>query len=163
MSDAEPKDNPKDPLILRCLKAAARVDWRAMLLVLAAIGGFGGAIWNRVDAVLEKAIQGRTQQGVYELLATRMDELSARLEKIELAHAIESPATPKRLDKPAPAPMPVEHGSLPSPVVSEAMAATVMVTEPEYKAANLPSFDQIQQSAKQDRMPELLETSASPR
>jgi hypothetical protein len=161
MSDTEPtKDNPKDPLILRCIKALAAVDWKALALVLAALAGFGGAIWNRVDAIIEKAMASRTQQGVYELLAGRLDEVALRLDKLEKAHAIEAPAVGPPTPSPAlrPPVAPEEHGAL-APVVGE---TAVAVDVSEFKAARLPSFQQVQQAAVDDTMPAMLEAHGAP-
>ena len=124
MSDPDaPKDDPKDPLILRCIKALANVDWKAMAIVLAALAGFGGAIWNKVDALFEKALQLRTQRGVYEVLAEKLDAVAERLEKIELAPPAQRDVAFAAAAMGAPAPEPE-----PSP------------------AKRLPSFDEIQQS-----------------
>lgn len=155
-------DLVKDPLILRCLKVMAGIDWKALAIVLAALAGLGGAIWNRVDATIEKALAAKTQQGVYELLATKLDDVASRLDKLEKAHVV-VPVPPVLVPK-QPSPIKPQPPVLPSPVeqgslipTSETMAATVVVVEPMFQAIRLPSFEQVQQAAVSDRMLELTE------
>jgi len=121
----------KEPLILRCLKAAAGVDWKAMAIVLAALAGFGGAIWNKVDAIVDRALAARTQQGVYEILVQRLDEMGQRLD------ALEAGPTLRNLRQ---APAKVE----------------VRVDSAAAKAATLPSFEAIQQQAVLGQIPMLI-------
>lgn len=141
----------------RCLKLMARVDWRGLAIVLAAVAGIVGAVWNKLDAVVEKALAARTQQGVYEVLADKLDDLSARLVALEGMHAAKGeaprPATPRSPDKPIPG---SETGQAPKPVD----AATVAVAEPSidkaFTSAQLPSFQTIQKHAVADELPLLL-------
>lgn len=139
-------EESKEPTILRCIKALAGVDWKAMAIVVAALAGLGGAIWNRVDALAEKVLASRTQQGVYELLAQRLDTVDQRLGAVE--KALEG-------KPPTPALNP-EHGRL---LVPQTKAAALPMPAPT-KAALLPPFETIQQSAREDRMPELLDAIA---
>jgi len=88
----------KEPLILRCLKTMAAIDWKALALVLAALAGFGGAIWNKVDALIEHALAARTQQGSYEVLAAHIEELDSRLDALEAIKSV-GPA-PTRMSAP---------------------------------------------------------------
>ena len=140
----------QDPLILRCLKAAAGIDWKALALVLAALGGLGGAIWNRVDSWVEKALAARTQQGVYEVLAQRMEEMSTRLEALETAHAIKLPVKPTR-------------DALPERTEKEvvpALAADAIHFRPmQFKKAQLPSFQILQKRAVADDLAPVLQSS----
>lgn len=144
MPEINPSTETKDPLILRCIKALGGVDWKAMMIVIAALAGFGGAIWNKVDSIVEKALMARTQQGVYDLLAQRMDNVDQRL------IAVEEALTGKSANH--------EQGARPAPqnttlaVVPDRDGAGMAV-----KAIPFPTFEQIQQSAKVDRMPELLD------
>lgn len=144
---SERQDNPKEPLILRCLKAMAGIDWKALALVLAAIGGFGGAIWNKIDSIIDRALAARTQQGVYEALAQRLDEVSTRLNALERVHAPKPPV-------PASVPMKAEP---PPPEVSPATVETDSVPHVQFKAARLPSFQAIQQRALANEMPVALD------
>ena len=131
----------KEPLILRCLKAAASVDWKALALVLATLAGFGGAIWNRVDAIIDKAFASRTQQGVYELLAQRMDELVVRMDVLEGVKA--SP--------------PIKVEALPTPTIPTARIAAKAASI-RHRTRHMPSFATILEHAQSDRMPVLLES-----
>jgi hypothetical protein len=148
----EQRDNPKEPLILRCLKAMAGIDWKALALVLAAIGGFGGAIWNKIDSIIDRALAARTQQGVYEALAQRMDEMSVRVNALEVAHA------PK---PPLPARIPTK-AEPPPPEVSPATAEAAPAPPVQFKSARLPSFQAIQQRALANDLPVALDA-APPR
>jgi hypothetical protein len=142
----------QDPLILRCLKAAAGIDWKALALVLAALGGLGGAIWNRVDAFVEKAIAARTQQGVYEVLAQRMEEMSTRLEVLETLHTVKAPV---------PLPKPPVRGATPEPVEETAVPATavdaVRFRSMQFKKSQLPSFQFLQKRAVDDDLAPVLQ------
>jgi len=155
----------QDPLILRCLKAAAGIDWKALALVLAALGGLGGAIWNRVDSWVEKALAARTQQGVYEVLAQRMDEISARLEALEATHTIKGVAPTHTSTKAEPT---VTQVATTVPVkatpVLNALEKRVLLLAPEamqFKRARLPSFQILQQRAVDDVAPVLQAAPAS--
>ena len=146
MSDEDDtKDTPKDPLILRCLKAAARIDWKAMAIVAAALAGLGGAIWNRIDSVIDRAMSDRTQQGVYEVLAEKLDGVAARLAAIELAHGLDAP---KKIQK-------SESGRAPIavPSTAAAMALPDSVQPAPLVADKLPSFKEVQQIAAQNSTP----------
>jgi len=156
-TEVELRVAPTDKWYERCLKLAARVDWRGLALVLAALAGIGGAVWNKLDSIVEKTLTARTQQGVYEVLASKLDDMSARIESLETSHGIK-PKPPAAPDKSGPD---NETGRAPTPISDAAMAAVVTVdaggpiapAEPTFNAAQLPSFRAIQQKAKDNELP----------
>ena len=135
----------KIPLILRILQAVAKIDWKALALVIAALGGATGAIWNKVDSMLEKAITLRTQQGVYETLAKKLGEIDIRLASLEKAH---EPKIPGKKAKP-----------MEAPKASDAPAAIMLMgisPAEKFEAAKLPSFKMIQKKAESKENPIIL-------
>ena len=138
--EPEIKTDTKEPLILRCIRACAGVDWKAMAIVLAALGGFGGAVWNKIDSIVEKTMVARTQQGVYDLLAQRMDNMDKRLGEIETVLVKKTAST-----------------ELGSKEAQQVKAVAVMTESAGTKAPPMPTFEQVKQSALSDRMPELLD------
>ena len=153
-------ESGKESLAERCLKLAAAVDWRGFTIVLAALAGIGGAIWNKVDAMVEKALAARTQQGVYELLAEKLDDVSARLATLEASHTIEVKGKPgkevpgSKSGKATPKHAP--DVAMATVIAVDAHATTPMAVEPTFKAARLPSFQTIQQHAQTDELPSLM-------
>jgi hypothetical protein len=157
----------KETAVVQGLKVVAGIDWKALLLVLTALGGFGGAIWNRVDATIEKALQARTQKGVYTVLAAQLDTVVARLAIVEEMHGIEVPKA--AADAPAPeapalAQTPVSAPVPSTPVVLEDKATAlpprgevtvtvrplpdeVVVAPAVVGRTDLPTFEAIQKSA----------------
>jgi hypothetical protein len=126
----------KTPLILRILQTVAKIDWKALALVIAALGGATGAIWNKVDSMLDKALTLRMQQGVYETLAKKLGEIDIRLASLEKAHEPKSPG--KR----------IKH--VEAPKASDAPAAIMLMDispAEKFEAARLPSFKMIQKKA----------------
>lgn len=154
-TETELKVKPADKWYERCLKLMARVDWRGLALVLAALAGIGGAIWNRLDSIVERALAARTQQGVYEVLATKIDDISLRLASLEATHvptpAVPAP-TPAAPDEPVPG---SKSGRVPSSMRPPDAAVVMIDAVPEvtYKAARLPSFQTIQRRAQDDDLP----------
>lgn len=153
-TEPELRPKPTDRWYERCLKLMARVDWRGLALVLAALAGIGGAVWNKLDAMVDKALTARTQQGVYEVLATKLDDMSVRLAALEAAHVAKpEPPTPTVPNKPIPG---SESGRAPAPKPPDAVTVTAnAVPEVAYKSARLPSFQAIQRHA-QDNALQLL-------
>jgi hypothetical protein len=142
----------------RCLKLMARVDWRGLAIVLAAVAGIGGAIWNKLDAAIEKALAARTQQGIYEVLANKLDDVALRLTALEAAHVTKGTIAPP---KPPSAPMqPIpgsETGRAPlAPTEAMVMVDVDGVPDTTFGAAKLPSFQTIQKRAETDSLPKLL-------
>jgi len=128
-------ENPqKDPLVLRCIKELASVDWKSMLLVLAALAGFGGAVWNRVDSVIEKAFQVRMQKGLYEVLGQKLDDVSLRLSVLEKEHNM----------KAASLVVPETHATRTAEMSLMKMEMTATPMKP---VARLPTFEEVQKSA----------------
>jgi hypothetical protein len=143
------KVNPTDKWYERCLKLMARVDWRGLAIVLGVLTGIVGAVWNKLDAALEKTLASRTQQGVYEVLATKLDDVALRLTALEAAHATKGTPTPAAPDKPKPVPG-SELGRAPASAPPDASVVTVIdVSEPAFPAAQLPSFQTIQRQAQE--------------
>ena len=159
-TETELRASPTDKWYERCLKLMARVDWRGLAIVLAALAGIGGAIWNKLDAAIEKALAARTQQGVYEVLANKLDDVALRLAAIEASHAIDGKALPQ--PKPPTLMQPVrgsETGKAPAPPLPAAAMIVVDadgVPDTTFGAAKLPSFQTIQKRAEQDALPKLV-------
>jgi hypothetical protein len=159
--DGELEAQPTDRWYERCLKLMARVDWRGLAIVIAAVAGIVGAVWNKLDAAVDKALAARTQQGVYEVLAAKLDDVALRLTTLEAKHLAEGktgapvkpPATPR--DKPVPG---SESGRAPEPPPSDAMTMAV----PMFSAAQLPSFATIQKRAQDDELPRLMQRDPLP-
>jgi len=79
------KDTKKEALPIRILQLLARIDWKAILLILTASTGAIGAAWNKAEEWINEARSERVQQGTYELLAGRIDELYERVGACEEA------------------------------------------------------------------------------
>jgi hypothetical protein len=145
MDDTATTSPKTEPLVLRCIKALGAIDWKSLGFALAVIGGIGGAAWNRVDATIEKALQARTQKGVYELLARRMEDVSLRLAAIEAAHGLPVPIPMSPADGDG-----IKHGALSRPD-EERLASTLRVPAAVlFKAARMPTFEQVQQTIVSD-------------
>lgn len=155
-------ESKKDGRLLRVLKLIAKIDWRSMAMVLGVLGGCGGAVWNQVDSWLQQARDDRTQSGAYELLAERVDELYERVEVCELAHesAEAAPEMPPASTRRSRKPKLLESESIDtqlqasSPTNSTAIDETIPEDAPPpepvaYKKSRLPSFEVIQQKARQ--------------
>ncbi len=122
----------KEGKLLRALRYLSRIDWKGIALVLTAVGGLSGALWNKAEAWIYEQRTERTQGGAYALLARRVDELYQRVEACE-----------PRLDEPAEASAPVEAHAL-------ADGPPAVPTPPvgvEYERARLPAFQIIQEQA----------------
>lgn len=159
-TETELKVAPTDRWYERCLKLMARVDWRGLAIVIAAVAGIVGAVWNKLDAAIEKALAARTQQGVYEVLANKLDDVALRLTALEAAHVPDGKVVPQPMPPKPVKPIPgSESGRAPTPPAPA--AAMVMVDadgvpDTTFGAAKLPSFQTIQQRAKEDTLPKLL-------
>ena len=124
--------------------------------------GCAGAVWNQVDSWVQQAHDDRTQSGTYELLAQRLDEL---YERVEACEAVYEPAETDEVDEAAAPPRPTDRPRLveavsvdaqlqaSSPPDNAAMVEMIMESAPPdpvaYKKSRLPSFDVIQQKARQ--------------
>ena len=60
-TETELRVDPTDKWYERCLKLMARIDWRGLAIVIAALAGIGGAIWNKLDSIVERTLAARTQ------------------------------------------------------------------------------------------------------
>ena len=163
-TETELRVDPTDKWYERCLKLMARVDWRGLAFVLAALAGIGGAIWNKLDSIVERTLAARTLQGVYEVLADKLDDVSARLASLETAHGIQ-PKPPAAPDQPSPG---SETGRVAPMFEPDAAMAAIVVNAdsvpdtvaPPAGAAQLPSFQTIQKHAQNDELPRLLRRDA---
>lgn len=148
---ADSKDEPKkEGMLLRALKLVAKTDWKSMVVLLTMFGGGAGYVVDWFDDIRTD----RTQEGAYDLLATRLEELAVRVE------ACEADKLPAPMPKPAPVPkvaVKPEKVSAIAPVgagggATEAVAVAAPTSEPEpkkYEKARLPAFQQITQRANQ--------------
>jgi len=162
-TETELRLKPTDPLLVRCLKLLARTDWKGVALTLAALGGIGGAIWNKVDSVVDKALASKTQQGVYVVLASKLDDISVRLTALEAAHAgfgkIPMPMGPS---KPVTPDNPVPGSESGQATPAEPATATVAAVDVDgvpddlFQAVGLPTFQAIQQHAQSNELPKLI-------
>ena len=170
MSDtASPK---KELLIIRVLRLMANIDWKGLAIIIGLLGGAVGSGFNTFMDYLRENRSERVQESSYELLATRLEELSQKVTMIELmliGEDIEGP--------PEPEPEPRSHGASirrrpasPEPVevvehvfdaspeeaiheveelkLIEARAADEV--DVVYHNARLPNFKQIQQKAQEE-------------
>lgn len=143
----------------KALKLIVKVDWKSMLLILTALAGAGGAVWNKVELYLQQyqqqqiALQAQNSNaatgGAYDALATRIDELFMRIESLEAVNSIRTHYVP----------IPVTESIPPLPKtidLREDPDNTVPVEpEPEpvsrrFKNARLPEFQSVQQAARHD-------------
>jgi len=137
---------------VRLLKLLAAVDWKSMLLVLTLLGSIGGTTCNFIFDRINSRRGSRVQEGVYERLAERMDELFERMDAIEAVVMAEDEVVP---------PMAPEPQMMPATTSLEPMHAPADFDEPVYdgsaptptarrfERADLPDFDEIQQKAEE--------------
>lgn len=164
MADKEGKS--KNGRLLRILKLVAKIDWKSMVVVLTIIGGAGGYLLDWIDDLSEN----RAQSGAYDLLAQRIDELYTRVETCETAHQVAEGAPEaaggaavssgkggkrKPTSKPPEAarvvpPLPASpHPDEPITMVETNMESAPPPTPVAYEKSRLPSFNAIQQKARQ--------------
>ena len=143
----ENKATPSAPI--RVLKLLAKIDWKAMALVLGALGGCTGAVWNSVDSWLTGLRQDRMQRGTYGLLSTRIDELYERVEVCEelLLDEPEAGSIDDGAGMPHPPGVAVSEEEAPVPVEVTPQSPPEPVA---YKKARLPEYGAIQQAARDD-------------
>lgn len=145
--------------VLGMLRLAGKVDWRSMLLILTALAGAGGAVWNKIELYLQEYQQQQIEVqaqnsdaatgGAYDALATRLDELFMRIEALEAANAIRSHYVPIPVTENIP--------PLPKTIDLREDPDNVVPVEPppepvskRFKNARLPEFQAVQQAARQD-------------
>ena len=88
-----PEEKQEESEVVEVMKLATKIDWKGMALILTALMGAGGAIWNKVELYIQNYQQRQTQQqvqttdaaagGAYEAIATRLDELFLKVEVLE--------------------------------------------------------------------------------
>jgi len=133
----------REPLVLRILKLLVSVDWKSMLLLISFVGGVGGAVWNKVEGLINEKRTERVQEGTYEALAQRIDELYARCESGSCCGIPEK----DKATEPARSPASFSVQAIESEV-KEAMSSESMPSPKlEFKRARLPGFRSIQRAA----------------
>ena len=103
------------------------VDWKAIALIITALIGAGGAVWNTASSYIDKMISNRTQAGAYEKLADSIESIYDRLDKIDS----EIQAIKARQDKRA------KYIDLP-------VMGSVLKSDGKYPRSALPKFEDIQ-------------------
>ena len=110
--------------IVKFLELLAKIDWKSLIIVGAALIGAGGAVWNKVETYLDRIIADKTQASTYQVLVDEIEKISARLDTLEKAHVVPPPTIPAR------------RASMTAAVIPE--PAPLMLKK-------LPSFQEIQQ------------------
>jgi len=158
--------------IFKALKLVAKTDWKSMLLLMTALTGALGFVWNKVELYVQeynnKQIEAAQTQkvkanqavnsGAYEALATRLDELFLKVEALETKARVKTEYVPVSLDVPDP-PVVIDT-SLPKKEKHKAKAAVATVplappAKPEpvskrFTKARLPEFDAVQAAVEVD-------------
>jgi hypothetical protein len=144
-----------------------KIDWKSLAIIVGLLGGAVGSGFNTFMDWLRENRTERVQESSYELLATRLEELSQKVTMLELRlteeFAFEGPPEPE----PEPRPRAIRH-SRPRPHILESVEieGDIFESEPEeevaevelieepanvaYQNARLPDFDQIQQMAQEE-------------
>lgn len=159
---------------VEALKLATKIDWKSIALIITALAGAGGAVWNKVELAIQNYQQKQTEQqvkttdaaagGAYEAMATRLDELFMRIEALEQKTKVETHYIPVEAVPPAPSSMGVGGGAASEPVAAladedETPEPEAPPVEPEpkpepvskrFSKARLPEFEAVQQAARQD-------------
>lgn len=156
-------ESKKTGMLMRALKLVASTDWKSIVVLLTMTGGGAGYAMDWIDDLRAS----RTQSASYELLATRLEELAARVETCEAGHnegvnAGEEEAAEKTPSRPASTSTPKPDLGLdpdPDPVTlsSTTEITTDAAAEDEdkpaievqvvYEKMRLPHFDDIRQMA----------------
>ena len=169
-----PDEKHEESEVVEALKLATKIDWKAVALILTALTGAGGAIWNKVELYIQQYQQREVAQatkttnaaagGAYEAMATRLDELFMRIEALEEKARITTEYVPVEEVPPPPRAFGRGGGAAPEPVaaldgeeaaeeVDVALEAPPAGPEPvskRFKRARLPEFEAVQQAAQQD-------------
>ena len=131
MTDRRTK-HTSTPLILRCLQQFVRVDWKALAVVLTALAGIGGAMWNWMNAAADRMLAYGTQKGAYEIVSQHIEVLDRRLASIERAHGI----------------VPAETVQADPDGLDDMLAETPAPSPLELKSTRpMPTFDRIERAA----------------
>ena len=163
---------------------SAKVDWKSMVLLLTALTGALGFVWNKVElyvqnyranvAKAEVSVNQVAVGGAYEALALRMDELFLKMEALEAVTKVKTTYVPvtktvKPLGLSAPRVL-VEVEQVPfTPQAAEKPAMGIAVTAPKpkpepvskrFSRARLPEFEAVQAAAEVDLEDFLREVSA---
>jgi hypothetical protein len=166
---------PEESGVFRALKLVAKTDWKSMLLLITALTGAGGFVWNKVELYVQQYNQKQTdadaakqvQQnqevagGAYDAMATRLDELFMKVEALEHKARVVTEYVPVTLEVPPPKPDPVAvevAADEPPPAKMKAKVATAPQAPPakpepvskRFTKARLPEFNAVQAAAEVD-------------
>lgn len=174
-----PDEKHEESEVVEALKAATKVDWKGIALIITALTGALGFAWNKVELYVQQYQQQKTQQqvtntdaaagGAYEAIATRLDELFLKVEVLERQlnvkvdyvplEAVPDPEPPRSLGAAAGFAEPMTREE-PEPEPDEmedlgAIGVTAPPVKPEpvskrFKRARLPEFEAVQQAARDD-------------
>jgi hypothetical protein len=166
-----PEEKQEESEVVEALKLATKIDWKGIALILTALVGAGGAVWNKAEMYFQNYQQRQTAQvqqaatgGAYEAMATRLDELFMRIEALEAKAKVQTEYVPVETVPPPPSALGAGAGAAPDPVEAVAEAdetpepppdAVAPEPKPEpvskrFSRARLPEFEAVQQAARQD-------------
>lgn len=165
MTDAGENGAKRETTFIKALRLVSKTDWKSLFMVLCAVGGLAGAVWNKVEHLYHADESEDVQAGSYELVAGRIEELFVKFDSLERrvalceAGAKSFPAVPPT---PVTAPRPPAPAELAGPAMFLHLIPEVeedpefeteiraMEIEAKYEKARLPPFEMLQQKREQD-------------
>lgn len=167
--------------MFKALRLVSKTDWRSLLLLITALTGALGFVWNKVELYVQQAMADEVALdtkankeaagGAYEALATRLDELFFKVEGLEAKLNVKADYVP--VEPTVPEPKPEPDAVADEPVATAAgggvgdttaeLVGSIMKREkpPEpvskkFSRARLPEYNSIQQQAQQGELEDFI-------